>query len=238
MLMWIKSPVYDALPFLLLDRDGIINEDRPDYIKHSREFRFYPDALQALRWLRENHVLVVLISNQSGLNRDIISWDDFWDLHKGMVEGVREAGGDLLGAFYCPHRPEEACSCRKPSPGMIKAASEIFHIPLPQTYLIGDRSSDMIAAARAGCQGVLLDRSAHGIEDLQAQCHVETFPGKHGPKPSQSNPGQHSALSTQHYSPPELAGESVQSFASLMEAVLVLSETWKIARDREPRVKG
>jgi D-glycero-D-manno-heptose 1,7-bisphosphate phosphatase len=198
MIIWIKSPEHKPRPFLLLDRDGIINEDRPDYIKHRREFRFYPDALQALRWLREHQIHVVIISNQSGLNRGIIAWEHFWGIHEEMVKGIEEAGGALLGAFYCPHRPEEACSCRKPMPGLIEAASDIFHIPLPQTDLIGDRSSDLTAAARAGCRAVLLDRSVGGIEDLLGHRHDTT-----------------------------LAGAPVKSFFSLMEAVLTLSETWK-----------
>jgi D-glycero-D-manno-heptose 1,7-bisphosphate phosphatase len=164
MLIWINTPQRHLRPFLLLDRDGVINEDRPDYIKHRREFQFYPDALQALRWLREHHILVVLISNQSGLNRGIITWEDFWDIHAWMLRGIQNSGGDILGACYCPHRPEEGCSCRKPSPGMIKAASEIFRFPLPETYFIGDRDSDLLAANRAGCRGVNLDRFGGNIE--------------------------------------------------------------------------
>ncbi len=178
MLIWLGRPVRERGPFLLLDRDGVINEDRPDYIKHRHEFRFYPDALQALRWLQENRIRVIVVSNQSGLNRGIISWGDFWEIHAGMVEGIREAGGDLLGAFYCPHRPEEACSCRKPSPGMIEAASDIFRIPLKETYFIGDRSSDLIAAERAGCRRIFLDRLGPGSEALHldaANEPVESF---------------------------------------------------------------
>jgi D-glycero-D-manno-heptose 1,7-bisphosphate phosphatase len=175
MLIWINHPDYDSRPFLLLDRDGVLNEDRPDYIKQRREFRFYPDALQALRWLRENQILVVLISNQSGLNRGLIAWEDFWEIHRGMVRDIQNAGGDLLGALYCPHRPEEACSCRKPLPGMIQAASDIFHFSLPETYLIGDRSSDLTAAGRAGCRGVFLDRSCGSAESRQLDAPGKPF---------------------------------------------------------------
>jgi D-glycero-D-manno-heptose 1,7-bisphosphate phosphatase len=164
MLIWIKTPQRHSRPFLLLDRDGIINEDRPDYIKDRREFQFYPDALQALKWLREHHILVVLISNQSGLNRGIISWEDFWDIHAWMLKGIQNSGGDIMGACYCPHRPEEGCSCRKPSPGMIKAAAEIFQFSLPETYFVGDRDSDLSAAIGAGCRGVKLDRSGENID--------------------------------------------------------------------------
>jgi D-glycero-D-manno-heptose 1,7-bisphosphate phosphatase len=164
MLIWINHPNHDSGPFLLLDRDGVVNEDRPDYIKHRGEFRFYPDALEALRWLRDHQILVVLISNQSGLNRGIIAWEDFWDIHMEMVRGIQDAGGDLLGTLYCPHRPEEGCSCRKPLPGMIRTASRIFKISLPETCFIGDRTSDMTAAASAGCRGILLDRSGESTQ--------------------------------------------------------------------------
>jgi D-glycero-D-manno-heptose 1,7-bisphosphate phosphatase len=193
MLIWIKTPRTLSRPILLLDRDGVINEDRPDYIKHRREFRFYPDALQALRWLREHHIPVVLISNQSGLNRGIISWDNFWDIHTWMLRGILDSGGDMIGACYCPHRPEDGCPCRKPSPGMIKRASEIFHFSLPETYFIGDHDSDMLAAKRAGCRGVILNRPGQSIE-----------------------------------LPTPVAGDnsSIESCASLMDAVLALSERW------------
>jgi len=164
MLIWINTPQSRSRSFLLLDRDGVINEDRPDYIKHRREFQFYPDALQALRWLREQDIPVVLISNQSGLNRGIISWENFWDIHAWMLRGIQDSGGDIMGACYCPHRPEEGCSCRKPSPGMIKAASEIFQFRLAETCFIGDRESDLLAANRAGCLSVILDRFGTSIE--------------------------------------------------------------------------
>ena len=225
MLVWINTPQFDSRAFLLLDRDGIINEDRPDYIKHPGEFHFYPDARQALRWLREHHVLVILISNQSGLNRGIIAWDDFWHIHEGMIKGIQNAGGDILGAFYCPHRPEEGCSCRKPAPGMIEAAATIFPIPLSATHLIGDRNSDLLAASRAGCRGVLLDRFGEGNKDFQPYPPADPLPGKHGPESVESNPAEHPTLSTQHSSPPDAPSEPIKSFGNLMEAVLALFET-------------
>jgi D-glycero-D-manno-heptose 1,7-bisphosphate phosphatase len=70
-----------------------------------------------------------------------------------------------MGTCYCPHRPDEGCSCRKPSPGMIKAASETFQFSLPETYFIGDRNSDVLAANHAGCRSVILDRSGRSMEN-------------------------------------------------------------------------
>lgn len=160
MLIWINSPKAPSREFLFLDRDGILNEDRPDFITCREDYRFYPDALEALRWLKNRSIQVILVSNQSGLNRAVITWENFWDTHHYMLQQVRAHGGDILAAFYCPHRPDEHCRCRKPSPEMILKASRIYRIPLRSTFMIGDRSTDMQAAANAGCRAVFLDRSS------------------------------------------------------------------------------
>ncbi len=158
MLVWTGSIDRKVKSYLFLDRDGVINHDRVDYVKSRAEMVFYPDALEALRWLHERAVATVLVSNQSGLGRGIIRWTEFWDMHERMVAAIRSAGGDLLAAFYCPHRPEEGCSCRKPAPGMILAAAKLFSIPLGGSFLVGDRMSDIQAMVGAGGQGVLLAR--------------------------------------------------------------------------------
>lgn len=158
MLSWIRSPETPHRKFAFLDRDGVINVDRPDYIKGWGEYHFYPDALEALRWLREHSINAILISNQSALNRGIVRREDFWDIHGRMIHGIREAGGDLLAAFYCPHRPDEKCACRKPAPGMILTACAVYRVSMENACMIGDRETDLSAAARAGCRGILLDR--------------------------------------------------------------------------------
>ncbi len=159
MLSWINSPKRPEGDLVFLDRDGVINIDQSGYIKHWSEFRFFPDSLEALKMLAEARFDVILISNQSGLNRGLIRWDDFWGLHNLMIQTIRDAGGDILAAFYCPHRPDENCSCRKPSPEMILTAARIYHIPLQSAYMIGDRGIDIEAGKRAGCMSILLDRS-------------------------------------------------------------------------------
>jgi D-glycero-D-manno-heptose 1,7-bisphosphate phosphatase len=159
MISWISSRTSENGSFLFLDRDGVVNVDRAESVRTWDDFEFYPDALESLRWLRERGLRVILVSNQSALNRGWMTWGDFWDIHRRMIAGVREAGGDLLAAFYCPHRPDESCCCRKPAPGQLLAASRIFGVPLESTYMIGNRLSDAKAAASAGCRIVLLDRA-------------------------------------------------------------------------------
>jgi len=163
MLIWINSPQARSREFLFLDRDGVINEDRPDFITCWQHVRFYPDALDALRWLKEQGVQVILISNQSGLNRGIVHWESFWDIHHRMMDTIQRAGGEILAAFYCPHRPDERCECRKPRPGMILEASRIYGIPPKTCSMIGDRTTDLEAAAQAGCRGMLLDRDSGAL---------------------------------------------------------------------------
>lgn len=159
MLTWINTPTPLSEKFLFLDRDGVINVDRSDYVKSWEEFRFHPDALEALRWLREHSVNVIIASNQSALNRGLMTWEDFLRLHTLMNKTIEESGGMILAAFYCPHRPDERCGCRKPSPGMILAARQLYGIPSQNVYFIGDKPSDIQAAANGDCRGILLDRT-------------------------------------------------------------------------------
>ena len=158
MISWLSSARSNGQAILFLDRDGVVNVDSPDYIKRWREFHFYPDALEAVRWLNGQSVDIVLVSNQSALSRGILTWDDFWDVHHRMVGHIREAGGEVLGAFYCPHHPRDGCACRKPAPGLILAAAETFRTSAAGCFMIGNRGSDVEAATRAGCTGVLLNR--------------------------------------------------------------------------------
>jgi len=167
MLIWTNSCRCNNRKSVFLDRDGVINIDRPDYIKNRHELEFYPDSLKALRLATEKDINVILISNQSAINRGLISWQNFWDVHHQMVRRIAEEGGRLDAAFYCPHRPDENCSCRKPSPGLLVNASRLLKIRLHGTYMIGDRLKDLQAAYRAGCQGILLDRGCLQKEELQ-----------------------------------------------------------------------
>jgi D-glycero-D-manno-heptose 1,7-bisphosphate phosphatase len=176
MLSWIGDTQSALQRSVLLDRDGVLNHDHPDYITSWEEYQFYPDALDALRWLKHHGIGTILISNQSALHRGLVDWDGFWQLHQRVINHVRAAGGDIRAAFYCPHRPEENCWCRKPSPRMILAAARIFGLHLPSTPMIGDRLTDLISAARAGCRAVWLQRENAPGPQQQAGSHHQIVP--------------------------------------------------------------
>jgi D-glycero-D-manno-heptose 1,7-bisphosphate phosphatase len=158
MIEWRRSARAEYGRFLLIDRDGVLNVNRADYVKSFAEVILYRDALEALALLERNGVGVILVSNQSGLNRGLIAWDDFLEMHAGIIHRVEEHGGFIQAAFYCPHRPDEQCQCRKPSPAMLFAACRFAGIAPRQTFFVGDSESDMTAAKNAGCPGVRIRR--------------------------------------------------------------------------------
>ncbi|MDY6909439.1 MAG: HAD family hydrolase [Thermodesulfobacteriota bacterium] len=158
MIICSSRPAAAFTSFVFLDRDGILNVDRSDHVKRWSEFQFYPDALEALRKLRRRKIEVILVSNQSALNRGLTQWDDFLDIHRNMLQRIRAEGGDVLAAFYCPHRPDEACDCRKPRPGMLRAAADLYGVPLHAATMMGDKLTDLEAARAAGCRAVWIRR--------------------------------------------------------------------------------
>jgi D-glycero-D-manno-heptose 1,7-bisphosphate phosphatase len=164
MLVWLSSPQSQNSRVLLLDRDGVLNVNRPDYVKNLGEVSFYKDALEALKLLKTRGIEIILISNQSGVNRGLITPDDFWATHEGVVRQVEEYGGGILAAFYCPHRPDENCECRKPASAMITAACRFAGTEPAKVFFLGDSNSDMMAARNAGCQGVRLCRGGEADE--------------------------------------------------------------------------
>ncbi len=145
-------------PLLFLDRDGVLNEDREEYVRRWEEVKLYDDTFHALPILQRMGYRFVIVSNQSGIARGYITLEHFWDIHFRLCETLSMRGIHLAGAWYCPHHPEEGCRCRKPEPMMLTFASQILHGDLKQSVLIGDRWSDMEAARRAGCRGILLVR--------------------------------------------------------------------------------
>jgi D-glycero-D-manno-heptose 1,7-bisphosphate phosphatase len=174
----------DFAAAVLLDRDGTINENREDYVKSWEEFRFLSGALSALRLLASTPFRVVIVSNQSAIGRNLVDRQVVDEIHKRMLDEIAEAGGRVDRVFYCPHRPDEGCDCRKPRPGLLLRASRELGLDLSRSYFVGDSQEDVDAAYAAGCTPILvctgrgaeafrsLDRPAAGravvAQDLQA----------------------------------------------------------------------
>ena len=149
---------------VFLDRDGVINRDSPDYIKGWSEFEFLPGSLEAIRQLTSNGFATIIITNQSAINRSLISKKELEHMHRLMDKQVRSHGGRIDDIFYCPHVDADSCDCRKPKPGMIYSAREAYQIDLSSSIMIGDSVRDIVCARNAGCGQAVLVRTGYGIE--------------------------------------------------------------------------
>jgi D-glycero-D-manno-heptose 1,7-bisphosphate phosphatase len=139
-----------------LDRDGTLIFD-PGYLADPDGVRLLPGVPEALRRLRDADFLLVIVSNQSGIARGLYTADDLARVHARLVELLAQEGIAFAAAEYCQHGPEDACSCRKPAPGMILAAAAALDIDLPGSAMVGDKVADVLAGLAAGCgRNVLL----------------------------------------------------------------------------------
>ena len=156
---------------IFLDRDGVINENRVDYVKSWEEYRFLPGVFQPLRRLAQSPFTIVVTSNQSPINRGTVTQSEVEGINRRMVEEIQANGGRVDAIFYCPHRPDENCDCRKPKPGLLLQAAERFDIDPSHSYLIGDALSDIAAGLAVGCYPILVltGRGKEQLPLLQAQ---------------------------------------------------------------------
>jgi D-glycero-D-manno-heptose 1,7-bisphosphate phosphatase len=154
-----------ARPAIFLDRDGVINANRADYVKSWAEFHFLPDALAALRTLATLGWQTVVVTNQSAIGRGLLSAANVEQIHQQMIDAIHAAGGRIHGIYYCPHHPQAGCDCRKPKPGLLLQAQADLEIELSRSILVGDAVSDLQAAQAVGAFPILV-KSGRGQDQL------------------------------------------------------------------------
>lgn len=148
---------------LLLDRDGVINHDSTDFIRTAAEWQALPGSLDAIVRAQRAGYRIVVISNQSGLARGLLSVTDLNSIHRRLSDELERIGGRIDAFFFCPHGPGHGCNCRKPGPGLLLAVAERLGIDLADTPFIGDRMSDAEAAERAGARPLLVRSGLHQL---------------------------------------------------------------------------
>jgi D-glycero-D-manno-heptose 1,7-bisphosphate phosphatase len=141
---------------VLLDRDGVLNEDRLDYVKSVEELVIFPRALEALALLAQKGFTCVIVTNQSAVGRGIISEATLGRINGYLCDAVKAHGGNIAEIFVCTDTPDKATYRRKPKPGMLIEALEKYAASPAQTPFIGDTLSDMEAALAAGCPRYLV----------------------------------------------------------------------------------
>lgn len=149
---------------VFLDRDGVINKDSPHYIKSWAEFEFLPRSIEAIKQLTLNDFTTIIITNQSVINRNMVSKKGLDYIHRMMKKVVQSRGGEIKDIFFCPHTPEDGCDCRKPNPGLIHKAQQVYRIDLEATAMVGDSAKDIECALNAGCGNTVLVKTGNGLE--------------------------------------------------------------------------
>jgi len=143
---------------IFLDRDGVLNKERKDYVKNISELEIFPEVIIPIKKLKEEGFLIIIITNQSAINRDIITFEDVQQIHQHIQNYLREFEIELDGFYICPHRPDENCSCRKPKSGLILKAIDEFNIDIKSSWMIGDNNSDIVAARTIGCKAIKIGK--------------------------------------------------------------------------------
>lgn len=139
------------MKLIILDRDGVINEDSDAFIKSPDEWKPIPGSLNAIERLNQAGYTVVVATNQSGIARQLFSMSTLNDIHKKMHGAVENVGGIIDAVFYCPHVSENFCDCRKPKPGMLHEIARRYEVNLKDVPCVGDSLRDLQAGFSVGC---------------------------------------------------------------------------------------
>ncbi|HAU23648.1 MAG TPA: D-glycero-beta-D-manno-heptose-1,7-bisphosphate 7-phosphatase [Gammaproteobacteria bacterium] len=144
------------MKIIVLDRDGVINEDSDDYIKSPEEWSPVPGSLEAIAALHVDGYKVAVATNQSGLGRMLFDEIALANIHQKMCSMVEDCGGFIEGVFYCPHLPNAGCDCRKPKTGLLQCIEDELLTSLTGQYFVGDSLKDLQAARAFSMQPVLV----------------------------------------------------------------------------------
>ncbi len=154
-------------PLIILDRDGVINHDSDDYIKSPDEWVALDHSLEAISKLKHAGWIVVVATNQSGVERGLFDINTLHAIHNKMMMAIAEKGGHIDGIFFCPHAPASGCGCRKPAAGLLKDIAARFGRSLQDVPVVGDSLRDLQAGAELGCS-LWLVKTGKGKRTLAA----------------------------------------------------------------------
>ncbi len=154
------------MKLIVLDRDGVINEDSDAYIKSPEEWIPIAGSLEAIARLNRHGYRVVVATNQSGVARGLFTLDTLARIHRRMLEAVRDKGGEIDAIFFCPHGPDDQCRCRKPAPGLYEEIADRLKTSLENVYAVGDSERDLVAARAVGARPALV-RTGKGVRTLR-----------------------------------------------------------------------
>ncbi len=144
------------MKLVILDRDGVINEDSDAFVKSVDEWVPLPGSIEAIARLWRAGYTVVVATNQSGIGRGLFDEQTLAAMHRKLEQLVVAAGGEIGAIYYCPHHPDAGCDCRKPAPGLLDRIARDFSVPLAGVPIIGDSLRDLQAGLAHGCRPILV----------------------------------------------------------------------------------
>ena len=156
-----------AIKTIFLDRDGVINEE-VNYLFQIEKFKFIDGIFEACLYFQKLGYKIIIVSNQSGIARKFYNVNDYMRLTKWMLGQFDQNNIVVLDTFYCPHNFDSQCNCRKPKPGMLISAKAKHNIKMEDSWMIGDKESDIQAANNAGITKTILVRSGHEVDELNS----------------------------------------------------------------------
>lgn len=146
---------------VFFDRDGVINKERKDYVKTADELEIYENIIECIKKLKDNKFIIIVITNQSAVNRGLTVHKNIQKIHDKLQSYLKNHGTEIDAFYYCPHKPDEGCACRKPKPGLIINASKDWNINLHSSWMIGNNDSDVLAGKAAGCKSIKIEDNSH-----------------------------------------------------------------------------
>jgi D-glycero-D-manno-heptose 1,7-bisphosphate phosphatase len=156
-----------AIKTIFLDRDGVINKE-VNYLYKIQDFEFIEGVFEACSYFQNLNYNIIVISNQSGIDRGIYSESDYQRVNEWMLNEFYLKNVSILDTFHCPHKPNSNCNCRKPKPGMFFDAKIKYNINMGHSWMIGDKETDIESANLAGINNTVLVRSGHEIDELNS----------------------------------------------------------------------
>ena len=157
---------------IFIDRDGVINKDPGGWTEHSyvtdwKDFHFLPGVFDALKMLKEKGIRIIVASNQGGVSKGFYTEEKLNEINDLMLNQINKNGGKIEEVFYCIHKDEDNCNCRKPRPGMLEMAAKKYKIDLKTTYFIGDGKTDVMAGKKIGCRTILVLSGKSSLKDVE-----------------------------------------------------------------------
>jgi D-glycero-D-manno-heptose 1,7-bisphosphate phosphatase len=154
------------MKLIILDRDGVINQESPAFIKSPEEWLPIKGSLEAIARLSQAKYDVVVLTNQSGVGRGLISADTLGKIHVRMIDYIHQHGGKIQSISFCPHHPDDDCDCRKPKDGLYRELGNRLGVSFKGIYSVGDSVRDLMAAKTAGATPVLV-KTGNGKKSLK-----------------------------------------------------------------------